>query len=1107
MDAAAQQRAQLGNDAYDGYNHFSTRAAIAILNKNFKLAETIYIEQGQVEEAMQMWKELKQFDKVVQLALARRLPDADEMKSQYLEWLQSEHQEEKAADMYLADGKFKEAVGMYLKGGMPGKAAHVVQEHNLELPKDILEAIAAALAKAQMFERAGQFFEKLSYHERALDAYKKGHSFRPAVELARKEFPAYVKSLEEAWGDYMVSQSLPDQAINHYIEADTYIKAIEAAINARHWAQAVRIVDSLSADDPVTKSFYRLIANHYENARQYAEAEKYYIKAGEREAAVEMYTRTNQWEAAHKVAKAHMTEEEVKNLYITQAKQMEMAGKYKDAERLYLRVEMSEAAVQMYRKAKKYDDMIRLVSTYHKEFLIKTYKTLAATLDREGKYKQAEQYYISAKDWQDAVKMYREANLWDDAVRVARRHGGPNAMKIVIFAWAVHLKGEQGARLLKQHNLVDQAIDYAVESLHFDHAIDLAHQSGGTKVSFVYLKYAMHLEDDGKFKEAEEYFVKANKPKEAIDMYIDQKDWLNAMRVADTYCPSGVADVYEAQAAVALEREDFEHFESYMLKAEKPELVIRAYRDRQKWEEAIRVAKEHCPSKLQEVERDYAHYLAVSDPMAAGRHFEDASEWSKAIDAYLKLDRSNVMNEDELARIWIEKGTGLAASYVKNRLKEVMDQVAQNLKDIDRFKQAAQMFEKEEFYKEAVDCYCDGELWDEARKLADNLQGDFGEQVKKRHWAWINKIGDGWIYVEQGNIPGALDLFERAGQWDDCMKVARKSAPRDLMLNKSAAYIRWLISGRGGKDEEGDFLEGMKVATQDGFDQTLMYFPVYKALFFGKNAVEPDDEDVDEAGRRLHTDICGLWYIPEEVDVSATFNNVKVLYEKLKEGGTSEELSDCERMTMIAYYYASAKQCFENGLPDLGARLLGACARYTGWVPCDKMFYDVGMAFKECGDPGYGPAFVFLSRYLDILDNMEDPDLTSDDLEPWDFNTTDVPEKFPMPLKGKTHITEEAEEEARQWVLTMSLDKDLEKTLPKVKCAKCEEEMCSLSTSCGLCKYKYPTCIITGGPIIDEADKVACKACNSPALRDDWNKYVMKMKVCPWCSNQQSPSY
>lgn len=40
-----------------------------------------------------------------------------------------------------------------------------------------------------------------------------------AVELSRVVFPREVVELEEAWGDYLVSQKQLNAAINHYIEA------------------------------------------------------------------------------------------------------------------------------------------------------------------------------------------------------------------------------------------------------------------------------------------------------------------------------------------------------------------------------------------------------------------------------------------------------------------------------------------------------------------------------------------------------------------------------------------------------------------------------------------------------------------------------------------------------------------------------------------------------------------------------------------------------------------------------------------------------------------------------------------------------------------------
>ena len=54
----------------------------------------------------------------------------------------------------------------------------------------------------------------------------------------------------------------------------------------------------------------------------------------------------------------------------------------------------------------------------------------------------------------------------------------------------------------------------------FDFAFDLARTSMKNKMPDIHLKYAMFLEDEGKFKEAEAEFIKAHKPKEAVLMYV-----------------------------------------------------------------------------------------------------------------------------------------------------------------------------------------------------------------------------------------------------------------------------------------------------------------------------------------------------------------------------------------------------------------------------------------------------------------------------------------------------------------------------------------------------------------------------------------------------------
>lgn len=56
----------------------------------------------------------------------------------------------------------------------------------------------------------GELYEHLGRAKDALTAYRRGHAFRRAVDLARREFPASVIDIEEEWGDWLAAQKQND---------------------------------------------------------------------------------------------------------------------------------------------------------------------------------------------------------------------------------------------------------------------------------------------------------------------------------------------------------------------------------------------------------------------------------------------------------------------------------------------------------------------------------------------------------------------------------------------------------------------------------------------------------------------------------------------------------------------------------------------------------------------------------------------------------------------------------------------------------------------------------------------------------------------------------
>jgi intraflagellar transport protein 172 len=79
----------------------------------------------------------------------------------------------------------------------------------------------------------------------------------------------------------------------------------------------------------------------------------------------------------------------------------------------------------------------------------------------------------------------------------------------VAYAWAISLSQDEAASLLHRLNLAEAVVDYAVEAGAFPHAFQLAQVVAKAKLPDVHLKYAMFLEDSGRFQEAEGEFLNA----------------------------------------------------------------------------------------------------------------------------------------------------------------------------------------------------------------------------------------------------------------------------------------------------------------------------------------------------------------------------------------------------------------------------------------------------------------------------------------------------------------------------------------------------------------------------------------------------------------------
>lgn len=1065
----------------DGYSSYVVRAKLAQLSKQWPVAESLLLAQGRGPEAISMYQQAHRWEDAIRVAESLRHPDTNSLKHQYYDWLLETNQEEKAGLVKERENDSVGAISLYLKGGLPGRAAQVVMSSNFRSDPTLLEAIISGLVKAGLYEKHGELLEYLGRGHEAQQAYRRGHAYRRAVDLARREFPAQVIEIEEEWGDWLMSQKQMDAAINHFIEAGQSMKAIDAALQCRQFVKAAGIVEFL--EPAKAMPYYKRIAQHYETVNNYEEAERYYIKADMAFDAVDMYSRVGRWDAASRVARGYLTDSEMHAFYRKKGREFEAQHKHKEAEKAYVQAEEYDAAISMYRKAKMYDQMIRLVQQYRKDNLVQAHLLVAQQLESEQNFKEAEKHYVDAKDWKSAVQMYRAHDSWEDALRVAKVYGGINASKQVAYAWAITLGGDEGATLLKKLGLIEQAIDYAIESGAFAQAFELTRAGMKQKLPEVHLKYAMFLEDEGRFQEAETEFINAGKAKEAIDMYVHNQDWESAMRVAEQSDPTSIPDVLIAQARVLVERKQYNVAESVYLKAKRPELALKMYRDARMWHDALRLAEDYLPSKVQEIHLELASNMGGAQAAAGGtdavlnkaKAYERGNDYARAIETYLSLSQRDTNNLDALEQCW-EQAASLAMKYQRHRAHEVVGEVTRRLLEIQRYESAASMCESIDDIKGAVQAYCAGGLFDQARRMASG-NPTFTRYIEEKYTAHLvdNKAAD--ELASRGMNAQALDMWAQKGDWNKVHDLASKQGPQ--------VAARYALLHAQQKFKLREFGQAAGIFAKHGIQADPSNFQMYHtiALEVLGHTYEENDEEGESSLKEM------LFRLLSQLEGNTAVKKV--------------ELEDFKRLYWASHFLALANQCKKAGLKEVAAKALTSVLRYVGIMPADKAFYKAGMAWKEAGRMNM--AFVMLNRFLDLTDAMEDPESSAAVIENSDFSCTDIPFDFHLP--SRAHLDYDKREDIRNVVLEMSMDQQVEQSLSLRTCEKCGVDTYEAALTCHSCKNKWEACSVTGYPIPPGERVVSRGPIEVVARRDDWNLYVNTFGLCPVTSQVVSPMY
>ncbi|WKY15558.1 hypothetical protein Q1695_000775 [Nippostrongylus brasiliensis] len=1045
----------------DGTQHYKVRAMAAQLMRKFKEAERIYMENNAVEEAIEMYQLLQRWDEALELAKAVNYPGCDQLKANYYRMLFDTGQDAKAAELKAAEGDLAGAVNLYMKAKKPILALETTMANSsLSNDHQLMASIAAQLRQSHIYDKAGELHEHMKDFENALQCYTEGKVFNKAVQLARFAAPEKVVSLEEQWGDHLVSEGQHDASINHFLEANSLVKAAEAAIQAKEWSKAVQIVDVIQ-DSQVSNDFYGRIAAHYATTDELDRAERLYLEADLQKEAIAMYIKKNRWADAYRLSEEFLGKEETFALYESKAEELEQLGRYADAEQLFVSIGMSNRAVLMYKNADRNDDVIRLVEKYHGEHLQDTHKRLGMEHEERGDLRLAEEEYLKAGDIKAAINMYREKEMWTDAYRLARAEGGEQEQKQVALLWAKSLGGEAGVKLLNRFGMLNEAIDHFTEIGTFDFAFELARLGAKERLPGVHMRMAVQMEEEGRLDQAAQHFIAAGKPAEAVAMYLHDGAWRNAEQIAKEHSPESLPDVFIAEARKALEDEDHAHAESCLLRANRPDIILKFYQESGMWPDALRIAKEYLPHKLLQLQEEFEQIellgggRGVNSLLAQGRAFEEQREWAKAVQAYLKVNSSTTddkaMIEDALMR-----AASLTQRFLVNSDEEMVLKVVDALEANKSYEKMADLLLAIGHNRQAVAALARSQQWSKAKQVATEFVPDMVAEVENQYKEWLTNEGRVGELIDV-DVISAIELLITKGQWDKALDAARQQKHKPLLDKYVAQYAAELLA-----HDHIDLI--LSVFEKYGASSNTANFNLYKAVL-DKIVAQSFSTPSDEYTRLS--------------PVRNLFFNV---YEQLvKENSESRHIFE-------RYVHALHLMTIRCALEELQTddfvklRLQQSISllRYSDLIPADRVFYQAGIAAKDYGGNYASLAFLLLNHYLDLVDAIDEGDASLVDYSP--FAGTDIPSEVPLP--ESPWVESAIHEEVKEWVLATSVDDEASRELPLDSRGLFEATIEANG-------QKWPECVITGYPITKNRVELG----DLSADKDDLNRFLIAIRT------------
>ncbi|VDK54398.1 unnamed protein product, partial [Cylicostephanus goldi] len=211
----------------------------------------------------------------------------------------------------------------------------------------------------------------------------------------------------------------------------------------------------------------------------------------------------------------------------------------------------------------------------------------------------------------------------------------------------------------------------------------------------------------------------------------------------------------------------------------------------------------------------------VNSLLAQGRAFEEQRDWTKAVQAYLKVNATTT-NDASLINDALMKSADLVLRFLASTDEELVMKVVDALEANKMYEKMAELLIAIGQNRQAVAALVRAQQWSKAKQVATELVPDMVAEVEGQYKEWLTQEGRVGELIDV-DVISAIDLLIAKDQWEKALETARQQKHKPLLDKYVAQYAAVLL-------EHNDIDLMLRVFEKYGASSNPANFNLYKLI-------------------------------------------------------------------------------------------------------------------------------------------------------------------------------------------------------------------------------------------------------------------------------------